>query len=321
MSEEKKQLTSEDSVVSALAAAIEQQALTPILEAGTVTVMGPRHDALVSAINGRQTAINNEAILVTNTEVAGDDLETGMKNYIKELNGNIKKRVGGNPKSVRALFGLNVATGRQPSMSSQAKKLLVAGKIKDGNVEMIAGGFVLNVAFTAADVLGLRNTFNDFINDKSTAKTAVADGEDAVEAALPPALETANDIPRQVKNFYRALTPSAIRDKERLFGCNFLASKELTDIKVIVKLPASLAGAGALVRIGEVLTKAGKPAKEGINGTTDIDGMITLQTTVEGLTNIIVKLIGFADNVTPITIVAGTPQRITVTLVPGVSSL
>lgn len=321
MSQRKRILSGEDKVLRLLSKALRQNLLTPILESGTVTAMGLQFTALNNAVIQRQSAIAADGILVKKAVNAGKDLRAGCSAYFVEVNENVKIRVGGNNKSVRAIFGLNIKTGKQSKMDTEKSLLLAADKIKDGDLKMISGGYVVNIAFTASTVLGLSDIYQGLLNNKSTAQSLITDKEVAVQKAYPAAKITADDVGVQVKHFYRHMTDSQIRNKMRLFGCTFETRKETTDIEVIVKLPDDKIGVGASGRIGLVQTKRNKKAKGGVKGTADVDGMMFLKTTATGNAFLIVKMLGFEDNITPITIEAGKPQRIVVMMIVGDSSL
>jgi len=321
MSQKKKTLTSESKVLISLSKAMAQNLLTPILEAGTVTAMGLQYTALINAVISRQGAIAADGVLVKKNVSAGKDLKTACSAYFVEMNENVKIRVGGNPKSVRAIFGMNEKSGKQPKMDSEKTYLSAAEKIINGDLKMISGGYVVNIAFTAATVLGLRNIYQGLLNDKSVAQSLITDKEIAVQKVVKAAKITADDVGIQVKHYFRHMKDTQIRNKMRSFGSSFETRKEVTEIEAIIKLPGDKSGAGASGRIGLLLTKRKKPTTKGVKGTADLDGMLILKTTVKGKTYLIIKLIGFEDNITPINIVAGIPQRIVVTMVAGVSSL
>jgi hypothetical protein len=283
--------------------------------------LGPRYNTLNNAVIARDGAIAARGIVGDEKNVAGVNLKAENSGYFTEINTNCKKKVGGNPKSVRTIFGMPQKTGKQPDMKSEGTLVAAADKIRDGDAIMVTDGYVLNVGTKASDVLPLSNIYKGLLNDVSTADSLINTCELAVQEAMTLALETANDIPRQVGNFYRAMTKAQIRVKKGLFGATFKASKVLTLVKIVVNVAPPLSGEGVSGRIGELLTKKGKPSKAGVKGTTDSMNVLNLLTTAAGATKVILRKVGLADIAVPITIVPGTAQKIVVTMVAGISSL
>ena len=321
MSENKKKLTSEAKVLAFLKKAIDQQGRTPILEAQTVIDMGLQYTALHDAVNAKLVDVSQDSDIVIATNEAGKDLLVESKEYLKEMNANIRRRVGGNPKSVRVLFGMRENSARLPSMNNVKKLLGVTDTIRSGDASMVTAGYRLNIAFTAASVLSLRNIYKGLLADKSVAQSLITDNEIAIREAFTPAKKTAVDIERQVSYYYRHLTKSQRRIKMRAFGSQFKQSKKLTPITMQIKLPNQGFGSGAHVRIGLVTKKNGKPAKEGVKGSADTDGNIILKTVTTGKTFLIIRMPGYKDCIVPITIKAGVAQKIVVTLEVGYSRL
>ena len=324
MSMDRVKLDSEDKIKAALAKAAATQGLTPILErfldaetdAG-ITLYKIDYPAAIAARNAGEAAQGVAVNLATAKETTTVLTCTW---FFNELNGHIA--LGDNPASVRAFFGLNETTGNLPDMDSEAKVIAVCNTIKDGNAAMLAaGGYVMNTAFTAARVLTRQAEYQALLDDKQLKKTALATLEqDAADMGVI-VKKLCDSIATQCEFKYRNLADGARRDACRNWGINYEASKPLTPISLIILKPDGTPAAGAEVRIGEYLTKQGKLSKEGVKGIANILGEVVLETTTEGETNVIVRLLTCADSITPIKIIAETAQAIVITLVAGTSSL
>jgi len=325
MAIQKVQLDSEDKIKAALEKAAATQGLTPILDrfldaetdAG-ITLYKIDYPAAIAARNAGEAAQGVAVNLATAKETTTVLTCTW---FFNELNGHIA--LGDNPASVRAFFGLNETIGNLPDMDSEAKVIAVCNTIKDGNAAMLAaGGYVMNTSFTAARVLTRQAEYQALLDDKQLKKTALATLEqDAADMGVI-VKKLCDSIATQCEFKYRNLADGARRDACRNWGINYEASKPLTPISLIILLPDGVTPAAcAEVRIGEYLTKQGKLSKEGVKGIANILGEVVLETTTEGETNVIVRLLTCADSITPIKIIAEVAQALTIKLVAGASSL
>src|ERR1017187_7429084 len=127
-----------------------------------------------------------------------------------------------------------VKTGKMPDMDTEL--LLVGGCkiIADGDALMVSGSYVLNVTHTAAKVLAKKIIFTGLVTDRDAMDVVIANAIIDVHTAIPPAKTTADDVAAAVKAFYRGNTPAFIRAKQELFGAEFEASKELTEITIVI---------------------------------------------------------------------------------------
>ena len=325
MSIKKVPLNSEDKINSALAKAVLTQGLTPdpkkFLDAETVTGMDNYKDAYPQAIANRNAGDAAQGVAVNMATAKEITTVLTCTWFIIEMNGHIA--LGDNPAAVRAFFGLNETTGNLPDMSTEAKVIEVCKTIKDGNAKMLAaGGYVMNTSFTAARVLTNHAEYQALLDDKQLKKNALATLEQAAADMGIKVKDLCDSIAIQSEFNFRKLPDGARRDACRDWGVNYKTSKPLTKISMIIYLPDGVTpAAGAAVRIGDYLNKADKISKEGVKGIANILGEVVLETSIDGETNVIVRLLNCADSITSVKIIAETAQTLIITLVAGTSSL
>jgi hypothetical protein len=207
-------------------------------------------------------------------------------------------------------------------MDTPTKVIAAAGKIAAGNAAMITNGYTPIVDFSAASIATLLGTFNTLNGDKIIAKETHNVNIGTADTMRPLALGSAVQIQLEVENNFNYLDPATMHTFTVLWGLKYETAKTETSIKVICFLPGGLVkAAGAELRLGPVLTKEGKPSKEGVKGMADAEGEDTLVTTQEDLVYVNARLIGCADAHEPVTIVPGIAQTITVNFVIGISTL
>jgi hypothetical protein len=320
MAEKKVELTSEQKIIKALEDAVAKNLATPvgerILEAGTVAEATGFCSTLPIATAALSLLETEQGEMVDEGVEQGVKLELNCSLFFAEMNGHIN--LDGNPRSVRRLFNLNETTGNNPLMDSESLKVTAGNSIKTGNEAMVThGGWVLNTGFPASAVITRNDTFKDLIIAKSLKKDAVGAAQVSVNLQLPLAKSTADDIAAQIKYYYRDLTEAQIRDKCRGYGVEYETVKPTTRLTVItVGADGVTPVPGVLWRVGEMLTKAGKVAKEGAQNIGDEHGISVLDTSITGETNLIGKKVGFPDNTTPIKIVSEVSQSIKIVMVP-----
>jgi hypothetical protein len=325
MTEKRKPLDSEAKIAKAIADIVAKNTGTPIgerfINAASITAAEGYNTDLPLLIGTLNTADVDFGEFVDTALVDGPKLELNCSLFFFEMNGHIN--LDGNPAKVRKLFGLSEATGNNPNMDSESLLVIAGNNIKSGNEAMVThGGWKLNTGFPASDVISRNDAYKALLILKSNAKDALGIAQVAVNEMLPLAKAVADDITAQIKYHYRTLTEAQIRDKCRGYGVDYETAKPLTRITALVVGPdGKTPMPNVLVRIGEVLTKDGKLAKEGVKMLTDINGIAVLDTTVTDVTNLIAKIIGSLDNITPLKIISEVPQSITIVMMPGVSSL
>ena len=325
MAEQRIELTSETKVVNSLADGIAKDLDTPIgerfIEAGTIIAAGTYNTGLrekISELSVLETDLGEMVLVIT---PAGEKLRLNNTWYLNEMNGHII--LDDNPKSVRGLFHLNESTGNLPNMESESAIVTVSNNIKTGNEAMVTNGtWVLNTGFPASAVISRRDAYNVLLLAKSVKKDAIRTKQNEIDLMLPLGKAVADDMFDQIKYHYRNQTEAQIRDACRGYGVKYETVKPLTEIIIsCFDTDGVTPLANVLFRIGEVLTKDGKIAKEGVKGTTNINGELLLKTTTTGDTSLIGKLIGKADNITALTIVSEKSQAIIVKMQVGDSSL
>jgi len=320
MSEKRVELDTEPKIIKALEDGVAKNLATPvgerILDTDTVSAATGFCSTLPIATSGLNIELAEQGVLVDETLAEGVSLLTNCSLFFGEMNGHIV--LHGNPRSVRVLFNLNETTGNNPLMDSETLLVKAANSIKAGNEAMVThGAWVINTGFPASEVIARNDDYKALILAKSNKKDAVGAAQVSVNLQLPLAKETADDIAAQVKYHYRNLTEAQIRDKCRGYGVEYETVKPTTRITVItVGADGVTPVPGVLWRIGELLTKAGKMAKEGVQGTGDEHGIVVLDTSITGETNLIGKKVGFPDNTTPIKIMSEVPQSIKIVMLP-----
>jgi len=266
-------------------------------------------------------AHGNEHSYVEFTKEANVPLFNMCSSFFDELKGHVKNH--GLTSGVYAFFGMDLE-GNHLDMSTDQKLLDASSNIALGTAAMVAAGYPINVAFTAAEIATLRAPFLIVVNTKTNKKQLSADAESA-EAIMEALAKGFGDKVYQeakARTIALGLEIGAARDFMRTYGIHFEAPKEKTLVPVEVLLTAPLKGAGAEVRIGPILTSRGKPSKEGVRGTANSQGNWQGETTAEHDTYVNVRILNYLDAHVPITPnPGGSHPTVIVQMVPGVSSL
>ena len=319
------ELTSAEKVKQAVIAAWERNnSAEPgdqFLSVGTVAGCLLYKVNFAIAIANVGTAHGNEHSYVEFTKEANKPLFNMVSSFFDELKGHVKNH--GLTSGVFAYFNLDL-DGNHPDMTTDQLLLDVSANVDTGTASMVAAGYPINVAFTAAEVATLRAAFLIVVNTKTNKKQLSANAESAEEIMEVLAKGFGDKVYQEAKarTIALGLEIGAARDFMRTYGIQFEAPKEKTLVPVEVLLTSPLKGAGAEIRIGPILTARGKPSKEGVRGSANSQGNWQGETTAEHDTYVNVRILNYLDAHVPITPnPGGSHPTVIVQMVPGVSSL
>jgi|ERR1039458_5655584 hypothetical protein len=324
MSELKVKLNTDETISNALTMAQNQQLNTPLLErflklltASNLDTYSTDFPAILAA---GYVAVAHQSQAVSNADAAELKLRKRIAHYFNALNDHISD--GDYPPHVRKYFGMEIETGIHHKTNSVRDLLAVAARIATGDASMVAAGYTQMQGFTAASVALLLAAFKTMNGIKKNAKIALIRSNQATKTMRPKARATARQVQLEVENNYNHLPPKKMRTFTVLWGLSYVKAKVKTDIKVICFLPDGVKMAAMTdLRIGQILTASGKPAKEGVKGMADAEGSKILSTVLTGKQYVNARLQGCDDIAIPITIKAGIKLTITVRFVKGKSSL
>jgi len=273
---------------------------------------------IYSGINGkynlRQVAIGNLNGAVNTFDVAQKNLKNYCSHYFQIVN--FKIMDGIYTKDVRPYYDVDIDSLELPSLTTEIEIENFANAIVLGEVALLAAGFPAMSDYTAAGVTALLGPYATAKSSKNIKTGLLLTAESNLNALVGPATIFLVDMQDQTEFFYRNNIPATMRSNSMLWGNLYEASKEITEFTIHGEIAISLAAAlGANYRIGKILTKKKKTAKEGVSGVADAHGNCILETVQTGDLYLICELAGYVTQNIPIIIVAGEDQVITATFV------
>jgi len=311
--------TSDEGITKLLFDAMAKRATTPIalrfFKATTDADLVTYNTNFPAKIAEMNTADGLKISSVEACDISFGKLRNKCSHYLQTVNFHIVD--GDYPASVHTYFLMTAGSEVLPDMASESDLINVANKIASGDAQLVLDGLVPPFDFSAAEVAALLADFLPKRATKNTNTNAFKDLEIEVATMRAICVTLCVTIREECEFHYKDNTESAMRDYCRLWGIVF----DTTKTKTLVSLRAAFAGTldsvvGMNFRIGQVDTKKTKkiltPALQGASGITNAHGVVDLETTQTGDLFLIGELATCVKSITPITIVAGTDQSLTV---------
>ncbi|MEI8203017.1 MAG: hypothetical protein WCH34_08405 [Bacteroidota bacterium] len=237
------------------------------------------------AVSTMETA---EGVKINKVSMADSALNLLKKHGICILtNVNLHIYYGDYPTSVRPFFLMSKDSATFPKMTTKLSILNVSEHISTGIAALPGLGLPVPSEFTAAQNLGLRQSY---ITKSTAANTATENFNTEVSnvAQLRETFAVFYPKLRKELDFHcKDMNESAKRDYLRLWGVKYDTVSEGTEISILTKYADGGAVVpGVPIRCGQKDTKATKkvptPAKKGVKGVTNAHGSLVLKTTQTG---------------------------------------
>ncbi len=244
-------------------------------------------------------------------ETAEDALRHYCISYLELVN--LKIRGGYYPKSIRLLFKMKLHKEALPYMDTSVALQLVAAMIIFQDPQFALRGLRLMTDYNAtelADLLADCETKNGVkLNCHQLMRTA----RDEFKVIRKKCVTLVIAMWDQTEFFFRKKKKPALRKACRQWGIVYEQSKVMTNISVLGRYKdGGKIVAAAKYRIGYLLTERNKVSREGTKKTANQHGVADLWTSQTGALYLIGEVAGCLRSVSPLTIVAGENQVITV---------
>ncbi len=244
-----------------------------------------------------------------------DATELVLKNYCSsylELV-NLKIKDGFYPKFIRKLFGLDMKTGALPYMDTLVALRTLADTIIIQDAQFALKGLRLMEDYNVVEMGILLADVQLKSHDRSVVRELKGKAQTELKSTRKSCLTLLTSMWNQTEFFYRLEKKPAMRKDSGRWGVEYEQSKIVTIIAVQARFKATGKIAPyAQFRIGKLQTERKKVSKEGVRKAADIFGIATLMTTQKGALFLIGDLPGFKRSITPLAIVVGVNQTLTV---------
>jgi hypothetical protein len=321
MSEIKKNPTSIEELVQAGIDAAQKQIDTPVLE----RFLKPAVIAAIIAMNTdlphlrdlRNTAEVLKITAVSDSDAAQLKLFSRISHNLQSLNFLIDD--GDLPTSARVFFGMTASSEVLPDMKTENKLIDVALLVASGTAAMVVEGLTPPSDFNAASIALLLTDFQTKRAAKVSKTTIFNTSEINLSAEQVSNITLMFGFGEDCEYNFKGLTAPEMRTACKGWGMKYVTKKDVTQIDISAKYSGiGMKAVGINFRIGQIDTKKNKvkliPATLGAKGTTNAHAELSLYTAQEGDLYLIAESPLIATKNTPIKIVPGTDQSLTITL-------